>query len=83
MNNFDRPLINFSDDEVLAIAKSKITPEEQDELENLLYWNATNQLTKTEKQYLAELNEKYDELNLRKADGMAEAKLRGLEWREK
>jgi len=71
-------LASFSDEDVLALADLKLTPEEDRRLHELLDLNNENRLTDADKRELDELMKIHDEGMLKKALGWAEAVRRKL-----
>lgn len=73
-----RPLIDCSNDEVLAVANMKMPKEQADRQSELSYKNQADALTPLERSELESLILVYQYGNLRKSQGIAEAVLRGL-----
>jgi predicted DNA-binding protein len=74
----ERPLADCSDEEVLALANMKMPNEQAKRQSELLYKNQDGTLTPLERNELEALLYVYQIGNLRKAQGIAEAVLRGL-----
>ena len=74
----ERPLVNCSDSEVLALANLKMPTEQAARQSELLYKNQADTLTPLERNELDGLIFVYQMGNLRKSQGIAEAVLRGL-----
>lgn len=74
----ERPLIDCSDEEVLAIANMKMSKDQAERQSELLYKNQADSLTPLERNELETLMLVYQHGNLRKSQGIAEAFLRGL-----
>jgi hypothetical protein len=74
----ERPLANCSDEEVLAIANSKMSKKENKRMSELLYKNQADTLTPLERNEMESMVFVYQVGNLRKSQGIAEAVLRGL-----
>lgn len=73
-----RPLAGCSDNEVLALANMKMPQEQAARQSELLYKNQAGTITPLERNELEGLLMVYQLGNLRKAQGIAEAVLRGL-----
>ena len=74
----DRPLVDCSDEEVLALAKMKMSGAENKRLSALLEKQREERITSLERNELDALLRVYQVGNLRKAQGIAEAVQRGL-----
>lgn len=74
----ERPLLNCSDEEVLAMANLKMPEEQSNRQSELLYKNQADTLTPIERNELESLMLVYQYGNLRKSQGIAEAVLRDL-----
>ena len=74
----DRPLVDCSDEEVLALAKMKMSGAENKRLSALLGKQREERITSLERNELDALLRVYQVGNLRKAQGIAEAVQRGL-----
>ncbi len=74
----ERPLLNCTNDEVLAVANMKMPKEQADRQSELLYKNQDDTLTPLERNELESMLWVYGLGNLRKSQGIAEAILRGL-----
>lgn len=74
----ERPLADCSDKEVLGLANMKMPKDQAERLSKLLYKNQADTLTPIERNELEGLTFVYQIGNLRKAQGIAEAVLRGL-----
>lgn len=74
----ERPLADCSDEEVLAVARLMMPKKQSDRMSRLLYINQNEQITQKERNELDALMVVYQMGNLRKAQGIHEAFLRGL-----
>ena len=74
----ERPLIDCSDAEVLAVANMKMSEEQSKRQSELLYKNQADTLTPLERNEMESMMLVYQHGNLRKSQGIAEAVLRGL-----
>jgi metal-responsive CopG/Arc/MetJ family transcriptional regulator len=74
----ERPLADCSDEEVLALAKMKMSAAENKRLSALLGKQREETITLLERNELEALMRVYQAGNLRKAQGIAEAVQRGL-----
>jgi hypothetical protein len=74
----ERPLLNCTNDEVLALANMKMLKEQADRQSELLYKNQADTLSPLERNELENMLLVYGLGNLRKSQGIAEAVLRGL-----
>ncbi len=72
------PVEILSDDEVLALAKSKFSPEQQERFSYLLEQNREGVITLPERAELDQLMDVYERGMLRKAQALSEAVSRGL-----
>ncbi len=77
-DTLDGSLAGCSDDEVLGVANMKMPKEQNDRLSELLYKNQADTLTPLERNELEVIMFVYQIGNLRKAQGIAEAVMRGL-----
>ncbi len=73
-----KTLESFSDEDVLALADLRLTPQEDQRLHELLELNGEGQLTEDDKRELDELMKIHDEGMLKKSMGWAEAVRRKL-----
>lgn len=74
----ERPLANCSDEEVLALARMKMSAAENQRMSKLLIRQREEIITLLERNELEALLRVYQAGNLRKAQGIAEAVQRGL-----
>ena len=74
----ERPLLNCSDEEVLALANMKMSEAENKRMSELLGKQSEENITPLERNELDAFIRVYQMGNLRKAQGIAEAFLRGL-----
>ena len=73
-----RTLQTLDDDALWAVARSKLDPAQQAQLEALLTRNSAGTLTEVEREKLTCLGEKTDQLTLRKAQAYALLRWRGF-----
>ena len=73
-----RTLQTLDDDALWAVARSKLDPAQQAQLEALLTRNSAGTLTEVEREKLTRLGEKTDQLTLRKAQAYALLRWRGF-----
>lgn len=74
----ESPVATLTDEEVLALAQSKFTPEQQARFSYLLEQNRESAMTAEERAELDRLMDIYERGTLRKSQALSEAVSRGL-----
>lgn len=74
----EKPVSSLSDEQVLALTKAKMRPEQGERMERLLEKQREGQLAEEEHGELLALMQIYDQLWIRQSEALAEARERGL-----